>query len=65
MSAESLADARVLFVTNKPNGTGFGLPLAIKIVESEHGGRLSLESVKDRGTIVRVIIPTSRRGEFS
>jgi signal transduction histidine kinase len=65
MSAESLADARILFVTNKPNGTGFGLPLAIKIVESEHGGRLSLESVKGQGTIVRMILPTQRRGDFS
>jgi len=60
MSAEALVDASVLFATNKPNGTGFGLPLAIKIVESEHSGRLSLESMKGRGTIVRMIIPTQR-----
>lgn len=60
MSQEVLADATVLFATRKPNGTGFGLPLAIKIVESEHGGRLSLESAKGRGTIVRVVIPTHR-----
>jgi nitrogen fixation/metabolism regulation signal transduction histidine kinase len=61
MSTEALADASVLFATNKPNGTGFGLPLAIKIVESEHCGRLSLESLKGRGTIIRIIIPTQRQ----
>lgn len=58
MSTESLVDATVLFATSKPNGTGFGLPLAIKIIESEHRGRLSLESLKGRGTMVRIIIPT-------
>jgi signal transduction histidine kinase len=60
MSPEDLADATLLFATNKENGTGFGLPLAIKIVESEHRGRLSLESTKGRGTIVRIVIPSHR-----
>lgn len=60
MSTEALADATVLFATSKPNGTGFGLPLAIKIVESEHGGRVRLESTKGRGTTVRVTIPAAR-----
>jgi signal transduction histidine kinase len=61
MSKEALADASTLFATSKPNGTGFGLPLAIKIVESEHGGRLSLESTKGGGTVVRLVIPTHRQ----
>jgi nitrogen fixation/metabolism regulation signal transduction histidine kinase len=61
MSAEAQRDALTLFSTSKPNGTGFGLPLAAKIVESEHGGRLSIESVKGRGTIVRMIIPQYRQ----
>lgn len=60
MSEEALNDAKVLFATSKPNGTGFGLPLAVKIVESEHGGRLSLKSEKGRGTLVEIVIPTSR-----
>lgn len=60
MSAEAQRDALTLFATNKPNGTGFGLPLAAKIIESEHGGRLSIESVKGRGTIVRMVIPQQR-----
>lgn len=61
MSPEVLADASVLFTTSKANGTGFGLPLAIKIVESEHGGRLRLESTKGRGTTVHVAIPAVRQ----
>ncbi|MCW2986937.1 MAG: sensor histidine kinase [Conexibacter sp.] len=60
MSPEVLADAPVLFSTNKSGGTGFGLPLAIKIVESEHGGRLRLDSEKGRGTVARVVLPASR-----
>ena len=42
MSKESVADVGSLFATTKPNGTGFGLALAMKIVDSEHGGRLGL-----------------------
>ncbi len=57
MSAEVQRDALTLFATSKPNGTGFGLPLAVKIIESEHRGRLSIESIKGRGTVVRITIP--------
>ncbi len=60
MSAEALADSVALFATNKPNGTGFGLPLAVKIVESEHGGRVELQSEQGRGTIVRITMRTHR-----
>lgn len=63
MSEEVLADATVLFSTSKPHGTGFGLPLAVKIVEFEHDGRLTLESEKGRGTTATVILPTHRRRE--
>jgi len=63
MSQEALVDARTLFATSKENGTGFGLPLAIKIIEAEHGGRLSLESTKGHGTIVTMVIPAQRLGE--
>jgi nitrogen fixation/metabolism regulation signal transduction histidine kinase len=63
MSAEAQRDALTLFATSKPNGTGFGLPLAVKIVESEHGGRLTIESIKGRGTTVQVTIPANRQAE--
>lgn len=57
MSDEALADCRVLFATSKPNGTGFGLPLAVKIVETEHDGRLTLSSKQGVGTVVQVELP--------
>jgi signal transduction histidine kinase len=57
MSEEALADCRVLFATSKPNGTGFGLPLAVKIVETEHDGRLTLSSKQGAGTVVQVELP--------
>ena len=61
MSPEAQRDSLTLFATSKPNGTGFGLPLAVKIVESEHRGRLSIDSMKGRGTVVRMIIPQHRQ----
>jgi signal transduction histidine kinase len=61
MNEEVLADAPVLFATSKPTGTGFGLPLAIKIIESEHDGWLSLASTRGRGTVARVTLPVRRQ----
>ena len=49
--------ATVLFATTKVDGTGFGLPLAVKIVESEHSGRLTVESARDQGTTVSFALP--------
>jgi signal transduction histidine kinase len=60
MSLEALKDCRTLFSTSKPSGCGFGLPLAIKIVESEHRGRVDIESIEGRGSAVRVILPVQQ-----
>ncbi len=54
MSAEKLNDAPLLFSTSKRHGTGFGLPLAIKIVESEHLGQLKITSAEGKGTCIEV-----------
>jgi signal transduction histidine kinase len=63
MSAEAVRDARRLFVTTKLTGTGFGLPLAMKVIEEEHGGRIEIASKEDHGTTVTVSLPsTERRG---
>jgi signal transduction histidine kinase len=40
-------------------GTGLGLPLALKLTEL-HGGRLRLTSVKGKGTTAEVILPAER-----
>lgn len=60
MSEEVLRDAPTLFATSKPHGTGFGLPLAIKIVESEHGGQLKMTSERGVGTRIEVRLPRQR-----
>ena len=57
MSEEAVSDAFHLFSTSKPGGTGVGLPLAKKIIETEHGGTIRLASKKGKGTTVTVVLP--------
>lgn len=45
-----------LFFTTKPNGTGFGLAVAKKIVE-RHGGTIALASQVGEGTRVTIELP--------
>jgi signal transduction histidine kinase len=47
------------FVTTKPHGTGLGLAIAHAIVDA-HGGRISIESSPDAGTLVSLQLPVSR-----
>ena len=44
------------FFTTKPDGTGIGLPLSRRIVES-HGGRLWASANAPRGAIFHFTIP--------
>lgn len=44
------------YFSNKPGGTGLGLPTSRRIVE-EHGGRLSLHSEPGRGTDFTITLP--------
>jgi len=43
------------FYTTKENGTGLGLSVAQQIVQ-QHGGRLEIESVEGKGTVVKVFL---------
>jgi signal transduction histidine kinase len=56
IAAEDLPRVGQPFYTTKESGTGLGLPIAHRIVE-RHGGKLTLESPRGRGTIVRVDLP--------
>jgi signal transduction histidine kinase len=57
MSEQRTREARELFASTKPHGTGFGVPLAVKVIESEHRGRLRFESNGGAGTCAIVTLP--------
>jgi len=47
------------YYTSKQHGTGLGLAIVQSVV-SDHGGRISVESAKEKGTTFRIELP---RGE--
>ena len=64
MSEQTLKDCVVLYSTGKPNGMGFGVPLAKKLIEMDHHGTLSIESQPNVGTTVVIVLPIEQgRGE--
>ena len=42
--------------TTKPQGMGFGLAICKRIVDA-HGGKITIETAKERGTTFRVLLP--------
>jgi signal transduction histidine kinase len=51
-----------LFTTTKPAGLGLGLAIVRQIVAA-HGGTISYTSEPGRGTVFRVVIPTTAAAE--
>jgi signal transduction histidine kinase len=49
------------YFTTKPQGTGLGLPIALRIIEA-HGGTLDVKSTLGRGTTVEVRLPITAPG---
>ena len=66
MPAATLSSVRAFMpgTTTKPShGTGFGLPIAEKIV-TRHGGELQIESRPRAGTSVTIALPLQQRGKI-
>jgi two-component system NtrC family sensor kinase len=59
VSAEDLEHVFDPFFTRKPHGTGLGLSVTQKIVES-FGGSISLEPAEPKGTLVRMQFPPAQ-----
>jgi signal transduction histidine kinase len=49
------------YFTTRPQGTGLGLPIALRIIQA-HGGTLEVSSVLGRGTTVEVRLPIATPG---
>jgi signal transduction histidine kinase len=47
------------FVTTKPDGTGLGLALVLKIIVT-HNGRVTAASVAGRGAVLQITLPLPR-----
>ncbi len=60
MNDETLLKMFNTFYTNKPGGTGLGLPTAKKIIEA-HGGVINVQSSVGRGTQFTIEFPTPKR----
>lgn len=57
MTEEMKRRAFDLGASSKGPGRGFGLPVALQILEEEHGGRISVDSERGKGTTVTVRLP--------
>ncbi len=60
MDDETLRKALLPFYSTKKSGSGLGLPLCREIVEG-HGGKLTLQSREQGGTIVTCWLPPPRK----
>lgn len=59
-TAEALADAFTPFFTTKEQGTGLGLAVSHRIIES-HGGRIQASNPLEGGGCIEIMIPMQER----
>ncbi len=63
MTEEIKARALEPFETTKPDGTGLGLFIAVRIIEG-HGGKLELDSMPGKGTTFMITLPIPEEDVF-
>jgi signal transduction histidine kinase len=56
IAAAELERVFELYYTTKPDGSGLGLPIALRIVE-DHGGTLTLDSRPGHGATATIFLP--------
>jgi signal transduction histidine kinase len=56
ISPDDLERVFELYYTTRHDGSGLGLPIALRIIE-DHGGSLSLDSRPGQGTTARIFLP--------
>ncbi len=56
MTKEELSNLFIPFYTTKDNGTGLGVCLSKEIIEA-HNGKLIYSSIKNKETIVKIVLP--------
>ena len=56
MTEDELKHIEENFYTTKINGTGLGIPYCKEII-NYHNGKLSYKSIKNKGTIVSILLP--------
>jgi two-component system sensor histidine kinase PilS (NtrC family) len=62
MTPEQIESLFVPFASQRPGGTGLGMPIVYQFI-TDHEGRIGVESSPGRGTRVTVVLP-GRRGEL-
>ena len=58
MDSETLSKIFVPFNTTKEKGTGLGVCLSKEIIEA-HKGKITYNSILNKGTIVKIVLPTN------
>ena len=61
IAPEHLPKVFVPFFTTREKGTGLGLAVASKLVES-HGGSMDVSSAVGKGSTFRIVLPRGERG---
>ncbi|MBN1348740.1 GAF domain-containing protein [candidate division KSB1 bacterium] len=64
IAAEDLKHVWERFYTSKEHGTGLGLNICKRIIENDHSGRITIESVPGEGTTVSIQLPCAQLTEI-